>query len=262
MGSYRDVAIGRMVAAGHLAGPDYLGAGVFVTPRIGEARLASESLYGISDDIRSDEELRMMVRVNAENGVRAVKTRATERAGLPDTDPRKQVFSEAQLRAIVEEGRRARHSGALPRARRRGRPRRGSRRSREHRARHLPDPGDASVDGGTGHRARPHLHHPRRPRRAGRGLRPPGADPAGRLHGAPHGADDADGAGTRRSADHRERHQLRPGEREPHRGGSRELREGRAEPHRGDPGGRPSTARNCSGSPRKRASSSRGRKPT
>ena len=103
VGSYRDVAIGRMVAAGHLAGPDYLGAGVFVTPNIAEARLASESLYGISEDIRSDEELRMLVRVNAENGVRAVKTRATERAGLPDTDPRKQVFSEAQLRAIVEE---------------------------------------------------------------------------------------------------------------------------------------------------------------
>lgn len=103
VGSYRDVAIGRMVAAGHLAGPDYLGAGVFVTPNLGEARLASESLYGISDDIRGDDELRMLVRVNAENGVRAVKTRATERAGLPDTDPRKQVFSEAQLRTIVEE---------------------------------------------------------------------------------------------------------------------------------------------------------------
>ena len=103
VGSYRDVAIGRMVAAGHLAGPDYLGAGVFVTPNLGEARLASESFLGISVDIRSDEDLRMLVRVNAENGVRAVKTRATERAGLPDTDPRKQVFSEAQLRAIVEE---------------------------------------------------------------------------------------------------------------------------------------------------------------
>ena len=103
VGSYRDVAIGRMVAAGHLAGPDYLGAGVFVTPNIRDARLASESLFGMPDDIRGEEDLRMLVRVNAENGVRAVKTRATERAGLPDTDPRKQVFSEAQLRAIVEE---------------------------------------------------------------------------------------------------------------------------------------------------------------
>lgn len=103
VGSYRDVAIGRMVAAGQLAGPDYLGAGVFVTPNIRDARLASESLFGMPDDIRGEADLRMLVRVNAENGVRAVKTRATERAGLPDTDPRKQVFSEAQLRAIVEE---------------------------------------------------------------------------------------------------------------------------------------------------------------
>lgn len=103
VGSYRDVAIGRMVTAGHLAGPDYLGAGVFVTPNIRDARLASESLFGMPDDIRGAADLRMLVRVNAENGVRAVKTRATERAGLPDTDPRKQVFSEAQLRAIVEE---------------------------------------------------------------------------------------------------------------------------------------------------------------
>lgn len=103
VGSYRDVAIGRMVAAGHLAGPDYLGAGIFVTPNIGEGRLASESLYGLTRELASEADLRMLVRVNAENGVRVVKTRATERAGLPDTDPRKQVFTEAQLRVIVEE---------------------------------------------------------------------------------------------------------------------------------------------------------------
>ena len=103
VGSYRDVAIGRMVAAGHLAGPDYLGSGIFVTTNIGDARLASESLFGIADELRSEADLRMLVRVNAENGVRAVKTRATERAGLPNTDPRKQVYSEAQLRAVVEE---------------------------------------------------------------------------------------------------------------------------------------------------------------
>ena len=102
VGSYRDVAIGRMVAAGHLAGPDYLGSGIFVTTNIGDARLASESLFGISDEIGSEADLRMLVRVNAENGVRAIKTRATERAGLPNTDPRKQVYSEAQLRAVVE----------------------------------------------------------------------------------------------------------------------------------------------------------------
>lgn len=103
VGSYRDVAIGRLVSEGFLDGPDYLGAGVFVTPNLGEARLASESLFGLSGAVETEEDLRLLVRVNAENGVRAVKTRATERAGLPDTDPRKQVFTESQLRAIVEE---------------------------------------------------------------------------------------------------------------------------------------------------------------
>lgn len=103
VGSYRDVAIGRLVSDGFLAGPDYLGAGVFVTPNLGEARLASESLFGLPAELATEEDLRLLVRVNAENGVRAVKTRATERAGLPDTDPRKQVFTESQLRAVVEE---------------------------------------------------------------------------------------------------------------------------------------------------------------
>lgn len=103
VGSYRDVAIGRLVSEGVLAGPDYLGAGVFVTPNLGEARLASESLFGLPPELATEEDLRHLVRVNAESGVRAVKTRATERAGLPDTDPRKQVFTESQLRAIVEE---------------------------------------------------------------------------------------------------------------------------------------------------------------
>lgn len=103
VGSYRDVAIGRLVSEGFLDGPDYLGAGVFVTPNLGEARLASESLFDLPAELATEEDLRLLVRVNAENGVRAVKTRATERAGLPDTDPRKQVFTESQLRAIVEE---------------------------------------------------------------------------------------------------------------------------------------------------------------
>lgn len=103
VGSFRDVAIGRLVSEGFLDGPDYLGAGVFVTPNLGEARLASESLFGLPAELATEEDLRHLVRVNAESGVRAVKTRATERAGLPDTDPRKQVFTESQLRAIVEE---------------------------------------------------------------------------------------------------------------------------------------------------------------
>ncbi len=47
--------------------------------------------------------LRRLVRTNLAHGVDWIKVLATERAGTPDTDPRKQVYSEAELRAIVEE---------------------------------------------------------------------------------------------------------------------------------------------------------------
>jgi len=103
VGSYRDVVIGRMSKAGYIAGPDYLGAGVFVTPYIEDAVLASPSLMRLPVPIQSEEDLRALVRINVENGTRVIKTRGTERAGRPDTDPREQVYTEAQLRAVVEE---------------------------------------------------------------------------------------------------------------------------------------------------------------
>jgi len=53
--------------------------------------------------VRGEDALRRLVRTNLEHGVDFVKTRGTERAGLPDTDPRKQVYTEAELRAVVEE---------------------------------------------------------------------------------------------------------------------------------------------------------------
>ena len=52
-----------------------------------------------------DDELRKVVQVNADRGVDFIKTRGTERAGLPQTDPRKQTYTESQLKIIVEEAR-------------------------------------------------------------------------------------------------------------------------------------------------------------
>ena len=103
VGSYRDVVIGRMSKAGYIAGPDYLGAGVFVTPYIEDAVLADPELMRLPVPIQSEEDLRALVRINVDNGARVIKTRGTERAGRPDTDPREQVYTEAQLRAVVEE---------------------------------------------------------------------------------------------------------------------------------------------------------------
>ena len=41
--------------------------------------------------------------MNAKRGVDFIKTRGTERAGLPQTDPRKQTYTESQLKIIVDE---------------------------------------------------------------------------------------------------------------------------------------------------------------
>ena len=47
--------------------------------------------------------MRRVVQANLAHGVDWIKVLATERAGTPDTDPRKQVYTEEELRAIVTE---------------------------------------------------------------------------------------------------------------------------------------------------------------
>src|SRR5262249_41816494 len=49
--------------------------------------------------------LRRIVRAQIERGVNVIKIMATERAGLPDTDPRKRVFTDEEIAAIVDEAR-------------------------------------------------------------------------------------------------------------------------------------------------------------
>ena len=101
--NYQDVAIREMVKASQFIGPDIAAAGVFVTPNLGETILADTRLGVLKDGIHSENALRTIVRVNADHGVDFIKTRGTERAGLPHTDPRKQTYTEAQLKIIVDE---------------------------------------------------------------------------------------------------------------------------------------------------------------
>jgi imidazolonepropionase-like amidohydrolase len=78
-------------------------AGIFVTPDIGDDILDDPRLADLAGGVTSDEALRLLVRINADRGVDVIKTRGTERAGRSDTDPREQVYTERQLRVIVEE---------------------------------------------------------------------------------------------------------------------------------------------------------------
>lgn len=100
---YQDVGLRELVKAGTLAGPDMLAAGVFVTPYLGETATADPRLAALGDAVLTPAQLREVVRINASRGVDVIKTRGTERAGLEEQDPRKQVYDTEQLRAIVEE---------------------------------------------------------------------------------------------------------------------------------------------------------------
>ena len=101
--AYEDVALRELVKSGQLSGPDMLAAGVYVTPDLGNTVLADPRLVELADGATSDSDLRLLVDVNASRGVDVIKTRGTQRAGLPDTDPRQQVYTERQLRVIVEQ---------------------------------------------------------------------------------------------------------------------------------------------------------------
>jgi imidazolonepropionase-like amidohydrolase len=104
VGGYADVALRDAVRNGWLPGPETLAAGVYVTPAIGDGALADPRLAPfVAEPGDTPEELRRLVAVNADRGADWIKTRATERAGIPSTDPREQVDTGDELRAVVEE---------------------------------------------------------------------------------------------------------------------------------------------------------------
>jgi imidazolonepropionase-like amidohydrolase len=105
VGRYEDVALRELVRVGALPGPEVLAAGTYVTPELGETVLADPRLARLHAGVTSVEDIRHLVRVNLDRGADVIKTRTTERAGTPTTDPRLQVYSERQLRAVVEEAR-------------------------------------------------------------------------------------------------------------------------------------------------------------
>lgn len=101
--AFQDVALGNLANKGVIAGPDFVSAGVFVSPNLGESILADQRLSVLSDGVQTEEELRLLVKINADRGATVIKTRGTERAGLPDTDPRQQTYTKEQLGYVVDE---------------------------------------------------------------------------------------------------------------------------------------------------------------
>lgn len=101
--AYQDVALAALSKSRKIAGPDVVAAGVYVTPNLEDTLLADPRLAALADGVESDEDLRLLVRINIDRGARVIKTRGTERAGRADTDPREQVYTQHQLEVVVDE---------------------------------------------------------------------------------------------------------------------------------------------------------------
>jgi imidazolonepropionase-like amidohydrolase len=99
-----DVGLRELVRAGAVAGPAVVASGYHVRPQIAEeAFLTEPSLAPLMKGVTSPADIRQVVRANLARAVDFIKVLATERAGTADTDPRKQVYTESELRAAVEE---------------------------------------------------------------------------------------------------------------------------------------------------------------
>jgi imidazolonepropionase-like amidohydrolase len=99
-----DVGLRELVRGGFVAGPDVVASGFHVRPQVAEeAFLMEPSLAPLMKGVHAPADIRQVVRANLAHGVDFIKVLATERAGTADTDPRKQVYTESELRAAVEE---------------------------------------------------------------------------------------------------------------------------------------------------------------
>ena len=100
---YSDVGMRELVKKGALVGPDLIAAGYHVRTFVAEeAFFDHPDLADLMRGVTTSDGIRRVVAANLARGVDWIKVNATERAGTPDTDPRKQMFTEAELRLIVE----------------------------------------------------------------------------------------------------------------------------------------------------------------
>ncbi len=103
-----DVGMRELNHGGAAEVPDVVAAGYHVRPNLDENfAISFPELRDVARDLRGVENVRRVIRAMASRGVNVIKILATERAGLPETDPRKRVFSDEELAAIVDEARKA-----------------------------------------------------------------------------------------------------------------------------------------------------------
>ena len=102
--NYADIGFHELVQKGAAIGPDIVSAGYHVRPVLApEAFLDNPEYSDLMSGVTTIAKVRRAVDMNLAHGVQWIKILATERAGTADTDPRVQVYTEEEMRAIVEE---------------------------------------------------------------------------------------------------------------------------------------------------------------
>lgn len=105
---FADIGMRELNHKGVVDVPDVIAAGYHMRPHP-----ADDFFVDFPQDadlmagVHGTEAVRRMVREMASRGVNRIKVMATERAGLPDTDPRIRVFNDEELAAVVDEANKA-----------------------------------------------------------------------------------------------------------------------------------------------------------
>jgi imidazolonepropionase-like amidohydrolase len=102
--NYADVGFRELAKAGAIDGPDVAASGYHVRPRLADEAFLTDPAYAdLMGGVTTIDALKRAVQMNLAHGVDWIKVLATERAGTPETDPRIQVYTEAEIRAVVQE---------------------------------------------------------------------------------------------------------------------------------------------------------------
>lgn len=99
-----DVGLRDLARAGHARIPEILAAGYHVRPGMAEDFFLEHPELGALRErgVHGEADIRSVAQAMVSHDVDFLKTNATERAGLPQTDPRRQLYDEAELRALVD----------------------------------------------------------------------------------------------------------------------------------------------------------------
>jgi imidazolonepropionase-like amidohydrolase len=101
--NFADIGLRELGSSGAVQMPEFLAAGYHVRSHPAEELFLNDpKLDDLFSGVEGVEAYRRIAQANLDRGVDWIKTNSTERAGLPETDPRKQMMTEAELRAVVE----------------------------------------------------------------------------------------------------------------------------------------------------------------